>query len=187
MPLAPLAEPATGMELVPSNRPELRSTGPICSIARQLKGGKDEFMELAHLAVHIEPKYSVLVDAWEKLKPDGQNKLDLDNACKKLDIDPYHFLAVVSEAAMKFRDNASLILASMAMPQVIQSSIEFAQHKDGVSDRKMLMQHSGFLPMPKGATIMNNFNAQNNNSNEANPANTALPSFERTMDVIDAE
>jgi hypothetical protein len=144
-------------------------------------------MELARHAAEIDPKMQPIIEGWDDLSDEARRRLDLDSLCRELKMDPFHFLAVVAESAMKYRDNASIIMAAISLPQVVQKSIDVALTDEGVSDRKMLMQHSAFLPMPKGSTIVNTFSANLQNNNEVNSSATTLPSFEKTMDIIEAE
>jgi hypothetical protein len=144
-------------------------------------------MELARHAAEIDVKVAPIIEGWDSLSEEAKRRLDLDSLCKELKMDPFHFLAVVAESAMKYRDNASIIMAAISLPSVVQKSIDVALTDAGISDRKMLMQHSAFLPMPKGSTIVNTFAANLQNNNEVNQHSSALPSFEKTMDIIESE
>jgi hypothetical protein len=41
--------------------------------------------------------------------------------------------------------------AAVAMPSIVERSIEVALTEKGAADRKMQLQHSGFLPIPVGS------------------------------------
>ena len=144
-------------------------------------------MEMARFAGQIEPDLQPIVEDYERLTPPAQGKVDIDAMCKMREIDPFHFMSVVAEAAAKFRDNSSIIIAAMNMPSVVDKAVKVAMTTEGVQDRKMLFQHANFIPTPGGTSInilnKNAAMAQANNKE----ADTGLPSFESSvMDVEEA-
>ena len=163
-----------------SHRPQ----GIIASICKRLVGGKGTFMDLARFAPEIEPGCAPVIEEWKRLSASKQT-INLDLICKVKGIDPFHFLAVVAEAAIKYRDNASVIIAAMSMPQVVERSVKTALTKDGVKDREMLFRHAHFVPVPSGATFVNTFAAKVQNANGGE--SPALPSFENTIEAVDVE
>ena len=88
---------------------------------------------------------------------------------------------------MKFRDNAGLIMAGLRFPDIVGKSVEVGLTDEGWRDRRMLMQHAGFLPAPKGATFVNTFAARLEANQEVNTQSSALPSFEKTVEILEAE
>lgn len=188
--IAPLSKPETGITLVPKNKPikvkrDSQTAGVISSISKMLKGGKKEFMEIAKFAPDIDPNCACILEEWENLSSTGRKSVSMDQICKAKGIDPFHFLGVVAEAAIKFRDNASVILAAMQMPAVVQKSIKTALTKDGVRDRKMLFEHAHFIPTPGGATFVNQFAAKVEQNAGVEPGR--LPSFESSMKTLEIE
>jgi hypothetical protein len=159
------------------------SKGPIDALCKFIKGGKKTFMEMARFASQIEPQLQVIIESYEKLTPPGQRSADLDALCKLNDVDPAHFLGVVAEAAQKFSSNSSILIAALNMPSVVQKSIKEALKTDGIQDRKMLFQHSGFIPTPGGTNISIVQKQQANAS--AGATERGMPSFEE--DIIDVE
>lgn len=156
-------------------------------MVKMLPGGKDSFMQLARLAPQIEPELARFVDEFDRISSHKKH-IDLDAICKIKEIDPLHVIAVVAEAAMKFRDNASIILAALQMPKVVQRSIKTALTPGGIQDRKFLFQHSNFIPTPQGARVNVFASARASAKSESGEKDTAegIPSFERSMHVIDA-
>lgn len=153
-----------------------------------LAGGKESLMELARLAPEIDPKLAGVIEDWDRLNPTGKKGVSLDLLCKQKNIDPFHFLGVIAEASIKYRDNASVVIAAMSLPKIVETSVKAAMKvKTGFKDREALMKHAGFLPVPAGATFVNNLqNKVETNVGEA-PASGHLPSFEKTIDAIDVE
>jgi hypothetical protein len=73
------------------------------------------------------------------------------------------------------------IIAAVALPSVVECCAKAALTDEGSADRKMLFQHSGFVPTPAGAqtniSIMQN--AQLNAT--AQPVITAAPRPDETI------
>jgi hypothetical protein len=162
--------------------------GPISSVCRYVKGGKNEFMRLAAMASQIEPELAGVIETWEGLGPTAQNRTTIEEICLAKDIDPAHFCGVVVEAAVKFRDNATFLIAALNMPDVVEKSVEFALKQDGFKDREALMKHAGFVPTPQGQriNILNQSSAKAGAEAEAN-AQRGLPTFERSMLELEDE
>jgi hypothetical protein len=134
--------------------PRWRKTGQITSILKFGHITRRRFMELAHLA--RDPRIDPLVEDWDRMKPPLQQAVDLETLCEAHGVDATHFISVVGEAEMRFRDNASVILACFGLPDIVKQSIEVGMGRageEGWRDRRMLMQHSGFLPQPKGSQV----------------------------------
>jgi len=153
-----------------------------------LAGGKQTLMDLARLAPELDPSYAKVIEEYEQLSEAGKRAVSIDMLVKQKGLDPFHFLGVVAEAAIKFRDNASVLVAAMSLPKIIEASVKNAlRQKTGFKDREALMKHAGFLPVPAGATFVNTLQTKvETNVGEA-PASKHLPSFEQTVDAIDVE
>lgn len=184
-------EGVTALAVVP--KAPLRGRNPrshqpqdiITLICKRLVGGKQTFMELARMAPQLDPNCACVIEEWDRIA--GQKRsVSLFQICKLKNIDPFHFIGVVGEAAIKFRDNASVIIAALGMPGVIERSVKTALTRDGFKDREALMKHSGFLPVPAGGTFVNTFAAKIEQNNEV-IASAALPSFEKTIELADDE
>ncbi|HEY0800682.1 MAG TPA: hypothetical protein VGD54_07550 [Steroidobacteraceae bacterium] len=155
---------------------------------RFIKGGRLEFMALARLAPAIEPELAQVIEAWDKLSKTGQRDTTIESLCLTRQVDPLHFLSVVAEASMKFRDNSTLLIAALNMPEVVMQSIKFAKQPEGFKDREALMKHSGFIPTPTGSriNILNSASAKAGAQSEAN-VERGLPSFEQSMSDLEDE
>lgn len=143
-------------------------------------------MELAQFAPQLDQGCAPVIEEWNRLC--GQKKtVSIDTICQAKGVDPFHFLGVVCEAAVKYRDNASLIIAALSMPNVIERSVKTALTKDGFKDRELLAKHSGFIPVPAGATFVNTFAAKVEQNNEGGTPGATIPSFENTIEAVDVE
>jgi hypothetical protein len=175
--------------MVPSKRATPKIQGPIGELCKCLTGGRKTFMELAHLAPHIEPGLARFVEAWDALTPTMQQTVDLDRLCLDKELDPNHVMSVVGEAAAKFRENTAIIMASLAMPEIIKKGAKVALTTDGWRDRKFFYEHSRFIPVSQGTRI-GIINKQTNTAEVNSVETTAgagrgLPSHEETVGAAD--
>jgi hypothetical protein len=108
-------------------------------------------MALAKFAPQIDPDLQKIVEDWEGLTLKAKNCCDLDQLCRARGVDSFHFIGVVAEAAYKFRDTASVIIAALSVPSIVQKSVQVALTTKGQKDRHDLMEHAGMFPMRPGA------------------------------------
>ena len=125
----------------------------IALFLRSFKCGRRGLMELAHLAPKLDPRLAPIVADWGRMKPSLQNAADLDALCEAHGVEPAHFIGVVGEAAARFRNNFSILIAALNMPAIVAASVKRALTLDGARDREMLFQHAGFLPAPRGKQL----------------------------------
>lgn len=149
-----------------------------------LAGGKNTLMELARLAPEIAPEYAKIIEEYDSLSAGGKKLASIDQMCKQHSLDPFHFLSVVAEVALKYRDNASVLIAAMNLPKIVEVSVQNAKSKKfGFKDREALMRHAGFLPVPAGATFVNTLQTKVETNVGDAPSSGHLPSFEKTIDL----
>jgi hypothetical protein len=156
----------------------------LSSVLKFIRGGKKSFMELARQAPNIDPSLASVIEEWDRLTPTAQRGVNLNQLCEIKGIDPFHFLGVVAEAGLKFSNNASVLIAALSLPKIVQCSIKRALTPEGVEDCKMLFQHAGFIPSPKG-TEVRVLNQIRVSANVNQAADIDLPSFEETIGAID--
>jgi hypothetical protein len=144
------------------------------------------FMEMAKLAPQIEPELACILDDWDGMTPSAKRLTRIETLCAAHQIDPIHFFSVVNEAAMKFRDNALLMIASMSSPALLEKSVEYGMEKEGFKDRQAILQHAGIFPSPQGTriNILNQNSAKAAAQSEAN-VDRGLPSFERSISDLE--
>jgi hypothetical protein len=139
-------------------------------------------MELARLSPQIEPGLAVIVEDWDKLHPTRRKQINIEELCAAHDVDPIHFISIVAEAAMRFKDNATLMISSMHSPALLEKSIQFGMKKDGWKDRQAVLQGAGVFPSPQGTriSILNQNSAKAAAAAEVN-VERGLPTFERSI------
>lgn len=158
--------------------------GPIEALTNALTGGRESFVSMARLATQIEPKLAPFIEEWDRLKPHAQKCIDLDQLCLQKEIDPAHLISVSAEAAVRFRDNASLMIAALSMPAIVERSIKTALTPTGFRDRKMLFEHARFVPVSQGTRIAIK-NEANASADAKNVTGRGLPTHEKTIDMVD--
>lgn len=80
--------------------------------------------------------------------PEQRARGAADAACSHVGLTSLELLRIVADAAYRFSMYVVQI-TSLALPSLVERSVETALTDGGVADRKMLFQHSGFLPTPK--------------------------------------
>jgi hypothetical protein len=136
--------------------------GSIGYIARTIFKGEENMVGYARMVAEDgDTRFQAFVAAWEKergaLVPKGARK-SLLTVLKDVDLNSIDFCVEVMRACMKRNIEMSNIYAGLAHPAVVKRNIKSALLAKGVKDREMFLQHSGWLPLPKGSTV--NVNAQ---------------------------
>jgi hypothetical protein len=124
----------------------------------KIPGGKHTFLEFARMSENAEVKN--LVAKWDSLKIADKQKCSIDDLCNAMGMRPLDLLKEVTGIAYEYNTDLSNFIAAVAQPRVVEAGIKKAMKPDGVDDRRMLHQHSGFIPSPKGPSITVNASAQ---------------------------
>jgi hypothetical protein len=147
-----LAPQPEGLAVVPrgASDGQPRFEGTIAS-ACDSGVGIDNFIAMVRLA-RSEPSAACFLDAWDALGASGEpSGRTADAICKQLGIVPLDLLKAVAGATIRFSAYTAQLLAAAALPSIVERSIEVALTQKGTADRKMQLQHSGFLPTPAGS------------------------------------
>jgi hypothetical protein len=114
--------------------------------------GLAHFIAMVRLARASDPSAARFLDAWDALGASGeQSGRAADAICEQLGIVPLELLKAAASATIRYSTYTSQILAAAALPSIVERSIEVALTQKGTADRKMQLQHSGFLPVPAGS------------------------------------
>jgi hypothetical protein len=110
----------------------------------------EAFIEMARLARMSDPGVAQFLDAWDTLSAsEQQSKGAADAVCGRIGLSPVDLLRVVADVGFRFAMCGAQIRVALALPSIVERSIETALTDKGIADRKMLFLHSGFLPTPK--------------------------------------
>jgi len=128
----------------------------------------------------------MVVFAYEETPDSHKSKLKLEALCETAGIPSSEFLGSTIAAIYSRNVDIGKMIAAASHPKVVEATVENAQTRNGFMDRKMMHDHMGFLPLPKGMNI----NIDNSKKTLVaggqsdlsrpveNLAKTALPSFE---------
>jgi hypothetical protein len=134
-------------------------------------------MEYARLCE--DESIKAVVHRWDTLSRYDQRRVSLEELCEAVGIRPGKLLGSVVEAAYDFNLDVGNLVAAVAHPRIVQTSIDRALTPDGVEDRRMHFQHTGYLPPPKGTVINNRVIAA------AQSVSNGLPSFTELIKAVD--
>jgi hypothetical protein len=156
------------------------ASGTIASVCGIV--GLDRFIDMTRLARTSDPRAARFLDAWDALEMSEQQSMGAaDGICEQVGLAPLELLKLIADATYRFSIYSAQIAAAVALPSVVERSIEVALTDRGIADRKMLFQHAVFLPMPSGAStriaIMQNAQL----STTAQPVITVAPRPEETI------
>jgi hypothetical protein len=161
---------------------------PITAKVIRAVGSKARFIEYARLS--DEEEVRVLVEKWDTRSPSDRQALTIVDLCAACNILFETLLGAVTAAAFTHNYDASRLLAAVNQPKLVSATIQSALvvGPEGVADRKILLTHSRFLPVPKGATTVFRLQQQINNTQQAQEGDqpTSLPSFESDIVAFNA-
>src|SRR5215467_6689001 len=114
--------------------------------------GLDSFIAMTRLACTSDSGAARFLDVWDALGPSEQlSAATADAICEQIGLAPLDLLKAVADATLRYSMYTARLRAAVAMPSIVERSIEVALTEKGAADRKMQLQHSGFLPIPVGS------------------------------------
>jgi hypothetical protein len=141
--------------------------------------GLDNFIAMTRLARTSDSGAARFLVAWDALEVSEQlSAAAADAVCEQIGLAPLDLLKAVADATIRFSMYTARLRAAVAMPSIVERSIEVALTDQGVADRKMQLQHSGFLPTPAGSQT--NIAIMQSNT-AAQPAVVVAPKPEETI------
>ena len=96
-----------------------------------------------------DPDARKWLNAYELLSKRERTCLPVEAFCLKGGVAPERLLEVLVSAAFHQTRLAGQLLALSSHADVVNATVEMAKSPDGSAERKMLLQHEEFLPMPK--------------------------------------
>lgn len=147
-----------------------------------LEGGKDEGIYYARMAAgNPDNQYSeqlrAVVDAYWALSEFDRRISTIDDLCIEAGIRPSRFFAETISEMREYKMNVSQVVAIRAHVDAVQSLARMATKDTDIDAKKMLFQHSNFLPQPKGS-VVNYYNSVNSQTAIVANEKAGLPSFE---------
>lgn len=153
---------------------------------RYIEGGRSTVLSYIQLAA-MNGNDSAMTwwHVFEKLSKYEQTQVSYDDVCAASGISPKHILMAIAAAGFDANCDIANLLASHLHPKIVNASAKAALKADGIEDRKLLMQHQGFIPVPKGTSINIHASSQSIAAAHATSSNDAsVPSFLEDVDEI---
>jgi hypothetical protein len=125
-------------------------------VMRYVPGGRDGVLQyLRHAAADGDRDAQTWLHVWDDMKPWERLHASLDDTCAASGISPVKFIKLVVGVAFEMHCDLANLVAAVAHPEVVEATIESAKipGPEGHDDRKLLLQHHRFSPIPKGTTI----------------------------------
>lgn len=111
-------------------------------------GGRKAALELAELGCASDERLKALMLAFKAQKPNVQKfspKL-LERLCVQVGLDPSEFLGICTMLAHKHQLMSVANMVTGALEGVVQVGLIEAMKPEGFQDRKLIYEHSTFLP-----------------------------------------
>lgn len=161
---------------------------------RYIDGGREQFIEFVQMAalngVECVKKWWLV---YADLTPGERARVSFDDVCVASGVRPSELMANVVAVAMEFSTDVGNLVAAATHPAIVHQAAKSAKRIGGVhaqiglADRRMLLDHARFLPVPKGASVHVHANASANAAAAANAANDpSVPSFADDMLALGA-
>lgn len=170
----------------------------VCALSiatRYIEGGRMRFVEFVQLAMlNGDAHARAWLEVFSDLTPVERERVSFDDVCVASGVRPADLVKAVTGTAVDFGIDTGNLVAALTHPQVVAASVKFAKDHGGLEDRRMLFQHSGFIPVPKNAapTVVVNANSSASAQAAAKADGAAgietdaagLPSFAQTLKQV---
>ena len=163
------------------SKPVIPGFLPISAAATAL-GGIDNFMSFYRVAAEREPKLAPVLKVWDGMtkREREHDRVSLDKMMSAVPISPHDIVGMVVAEMSRYHYSVSEGIVAMNHSAVTETMMKQAKTVKGIDDRKMVMQHSGFLPMPKG-TEVNVLQGVRVETGLEGPADSRIPQFEEEI------
>lgn len=167
---------------------QLPGEGSLTLATRYMKGGKKSVIGYIQLAAAEGDKDALTwIHVWNDLGEYERRTITLDDICAASGIKPSVILKAIVGVAFEANCDVANLVAASTHPDVVAASAKHALKKDGIEDRKLLLQHHGFVPTPKGTTINVGVSASANaQAASAVSADQSVPDFLVDAEAIDS-
>lgn len=114
-----------------------------------IPGGIKRILQIA--AASNNPKVQEVVALAKEVPIKGF--LRIEDICRECKITPADFISELVRVSVQINASIARIMTATAEPDIVKMAIKRAKTMKGDKERTMLLQHLGYLPMPKGATF----------------------------------
>lgn len=112
-------------------------------------GGREKAFEF--LSFSEEGEVRTIFQLRRRLTPEQQRDVPMEAYALAAGMSPKRLFGFISQELMDQSMKVSAMIAKMAHPELVQSTIEFASKASGFKDREALHKAVGFLPTPKNS------------------------------------
>lgn len=130
---------------------EMNAAPRITHILRELPGKLDRAIEF--LRGSGEPDARKWLGVYDSVPVSYRKLLPFEAYCVAAGTTTRRMLEVVTGACFEQSDAVAALLSKTAKPAILQRSIKLAQKPKQWEDRKMIMQHEGYAPIPKTQVV----------------------------------
>lgn len=124
----------------------------ITHILKRAEGGIPQVLEA--LRGSEEDAAQCFVQKYDSLSESDRSFISVEDVAVACGIDTATLLGVATKALFSQQQQVSAVIAATGHPLIVQKSVQMALQDKGIRDREMLHTAVGFLPTPKGATII---------------------------------
>jgi hypothetical protein len=136
----------TDVQCIPFLRTELRR---IARLIRGAAGDSPPSSPLDCLQSTDDPEARKVLAAYLSVPASYRKLLPVEAFCCAAGVSPSRILEAITVVAVRQGAASSAIIAAIALPRVVQKTVEMALQDDGTKERMILHRAVGFLP-PRG-------------------------------------
>lgn len=170
--------------------PTLPGVHALSHSIRYLDGGRLRFIELIqHAVLERQPAAEAFYAVFADLTVYERQFASFDDVCCAAGIRPSELISQVISVQMEHSRDVGNLVAAMLHPEVIEKMAKSAVRIEGPyaelahRDRLAFLQGRGFLPAPKGATIVNVHASANVAASASASTEPSVPSFAQDLDL----
>jgi hypothetical protein len=112
-----------------------------------------------HCADEDDAEMQKVMECYRGLKKREQQTASPEFVCDLAGVNPNDLAAEIFRSYLSYASDAANLIEAASRPEVVRKSVQFAKEFEGHRDRKMLFEHSGFLPQKTGGGIHVSANA----------------------------
>ena len=107
------------------------------------------------------PDAVTFIQKYDSLSLSDRKMLTIEEVAVAAAIPTPQLLAVAVLALVSYGNSVGEIIASTTHPLVVKKTVQMALHDAGTKDREMLHLNRGFVPAPRGATMVSKIQIAN--------------------------
>lgn len=159
-------------------REKMREQVKVSHNFQYIEGG--EAMVIEYLRASDDDDVRKFLDVYDNVDTDKRDFLSFEEFCAAADVSSAKLFGKLMEVTVTQSNQTSAIMAAVAHPMVLKTTIAMAQTPAGHRERKLLHTASGLLPSPKGSQTSITVN-QANVTAKSGDSMSDLPPFDQDI------